>query len=249
MNNTIKLLLISALLVLTACASSPSNQKAAKPEPKKEDNRDPFEGFNRAMFAFNDGLDTVLLKPIAQGYRYITPGFIENRFNDFFANLLEVRNILNALLQGKGSDASHYTGRFLMNSTIGLAGLFDPASELGLEEKDGEDFGQTLAIWGVESGPYLVLPFLGPSTLRDGVAAFPVDYYSNPTQYLEQSSTADKIDIMGIIDTRATLLDAEKLLSGDKYIFIRDAYLQRRQFLISDGIVEDDFGKEIKDDF
>lgn len=253
MNIVIKLLIITMLLGLAACSSAPTNTQSAKPSvetppAEKKPNVDPFEGFNRAVFAFNDGFDTVLLKPIAQGYHYITPDFVENRFSNFFSNLSELRNILNAILQGKGERAGKYTGRFLFNSTLGLAGFFDVASEMGLEKTGGEDFGQTLAVWGVDSGPYLVLPFFGPSTVRDGVA-FPVDYYSNPTKHFEQTSTADKLDAMGIIDTRVSLLEAEKLINGDKYIFIRDAYLQRRQYLINDGVVEDDFGGDVKGDF
>ena len=209
---------------------------------------DPYEGFNRKVEGFNYRIDRYFLRPIAQGYRFVTPDFFEHRISSFFANLSEIGSVINALLQGKGEKAADHTGRFLVNSTIGLAGLFDAASEIGMEKIDGEDFGQTLGAWGVDSGPFLMLPFLGPSTVRDGLG-LPVDAYTNPINYAEESSTRMGLNFLDIVDTRASLLDSERLLSGDRYIFIRDAYLQRREYLINDGDVEDTFGRDINGDF
>ncbi len=219
---------------------------AALAEDTEENPVDPWEGFNRSMFAFNDTLDTYFLKPVAKGYRAVTPDPVENSVSNVFDNLGEVRNVLNDLLQGKWAQAGNDSGRFLINSTIGLAGLFDVAGKMGLEKSDGEDFGQTLATWGVGRGPYLVLPFFGPSNVRDGLSR-PVDIYSDPITYIDDVPTRNTITGVGLISSRAGLLQGEDLISGDKYLFIRDAYLQRREFLIKDGEVEDDFGGDFDD--
>jgi phospholipid-binding lipoprotein MlaA len=209
---------------------------------------DPYEGFNRTVFSFNSGVDDYFLKPVTKGYRFVTPDFVENRVSSFFSNLLEIRNLLNSLLQGKGGQAVNHMGRFVFNSTIGLAGLFDPASNIGIEKIDGEDFGQTLGVWGVKSGPFIMLPFLGPSNVRDGLS-IPVDMYADPANYLENTASRDGLTFLEVVDTRAKLLEVEKLLSGDRYVFIRDAYLQRRNYLVKDGEVIDTFGDNIKGDF
>lgn len=244
MNN--QLLPIIAILVglFSGCASHPKGMG----QDQYAHAVDPYESFNRTIFGFNDGVDTYLLKPVAQGYKFVMPDVAEKGVSNFFSNLLEVRNIVNAILQGKGEKAANSTGRFIFNSTIGLAGLFDVAGGLGMEKQDGEDFGQTLGAWGVESGSYIVLPFLGPSTLRDGVA-IPVDMYLDPVNYHEQSSVRTGLTVLEVVDIRANLLEAEKLLSGDKYVFMRDAYLQRREYLVKDGEIEDTFGDELKGDF
>lgn len=233
-------LITLSVLGLLACASTP---------PGNNDNRssiDPYEGFNRAIFAFNNGLDTYFMKPIAQGYRYVTPNFVETGVSNFFSNLLEVRNVFNAGLQGKGHKVLHYTGRFLINSTFGILGLFDIAHPMGLEKTEGEDFGQTLATWGIGSGPYVVLPFLGPSTIRDSIG-IPVDAYVDPINYLDHVRTRNSLTAGELVDKRVSLLDAEELISGDSYIFIRDAYLQRRNYLVEDGQVDDSFGESLED--
>ena len=188
-------------------------------------------------------MDKYFLKPVTKGYKYVTPDFVEDRVSSFFSNLLELGNIFNAILQGKGKDAAHYSGRFLFNTTFGIAGLFDVANEMGLEKTDSEDFGQTLGAWGVGSGPYIVLPFLGPSTLRDGLG-LPVDAYTDPVTHLDHVPTRNALTFTEIVDTRAKLLSSEELISGDRYVFIRDAYLQRREYLVKDGEVEDTFGIE-----
>lgn len=217
--------------------------QAADPEKSV----DPWEGFNRKMFAFNDTLDSYLLKPLAKGYRAVTPDVVEGGVSNVFDNLFEIRNLFNELFQGKLSRAGVSGGRFLVNSTLGLAGIFDVAKHMGLEETTSEDFGQTLSVWGVGQGPYLVIPFLGPSTVRDAFG-LPVNSVMNPVRYVDHVPTRNTLYGTDLIDTRSALLDAEVLLSGDKYIFTRDAYLQRRNYLITDGaVVEDQFGQG--DDF
>lgn len=208
---------------------------------------DPWEGFNRGVFAFNDTVDGAVLKPLAKGYKAVTPDVVETGVSNVFSNLGEVGNIVNGVLQFKLGQASNDTGRFLVNSTFGLAGLFDVAKHMGLEKSSGEDFGQTLAAWGVNSGPYVVLPFLGPTTLRDGVG-LPVDSYLNPISHVDHVPTRNTAYGTELLDTRVSLLAAESAISGDRYSFIRDAYLQRREYLINDGEVEDDFGADLDED-
>ncbi len=194
---------------------------------------DPWEGFNRAMFSFNDGLDTYALKPVSQGYKAVMPDIAETGVNNFFENLADVGTLLNNLLQGKFSNATEDFARIAFNSTFGLAGLIDVATPMGIEKHD-EDFGQTFGYWGVDSGPYLVLPFFGPATVRDGIGMVP-DYLVDPVRQLDDNGARNALYVTRIIDGRAQLLEAEKLISGDKYTFIRDAYLQKRAFSIVDG--------------
>lgn len=229
-----RLVLLLAGFLLTASFSSVSSA---------EDEVDPWNKYNRAMFAFNDVADRFLLKPLAKGYVFITPNFVEKGVDNIVGNVMEVPTVLNDLLQGKGKQAANDTGRFLINSTIGLIGFFDVAQHMGLKPSDGEDFGQTLAVWGVRQGPYVILPFIGPSTLRDGIA-LPVDWYSDPRSYVEHVPTRNTNRGISLLNTRANLLELEKHITGDRYTFIRDAYLQRRDFLINDGEVEDNFGME-----
>jgi len=212
---------------------------------EKSDN-DPLEGFNRAVFAFNEQADRFVLKPIAQGYRFVTPDPIERGVGRIFSNLGEILNVANSLLQGKMSQAANDSGRFLVNTTIGLGGIFDVADDFGLKQYDDEDFGQTLGAWGVGSGPYLVLPLFGPSSLRDAPARL-VDGYANPINTVDHVPTRNTIYGVQVVSTRAALLDTEKLISGDKYTFIRDVYLQRRDYLVSDGALEDAFGDDYQD--
>ncbi|WP_273538790.1 VacJ family lipoprotein [Pseudomonas sp.] len=200
---------------------------------------DPWEGFNRTMFAFNDKVDTYALKPLAEGYRAVTPQFLEDGIHNVFSNVGDVRTLTNNLLQGKFRDAGIDTSRILFNSTFGLLGFFDVASKMGLPRND-EDFGQTLGAWGLDSGPYLVLPFLGPSTVRDAFSRVP-DAYLNVYPYMDHVPTRNTTLGVDALDTRASLLSAEKLIQGDKYVFIRNIYLQNREFKVKDGLVEDDF--------
>ena len=204
---------------------------------------DPFEGYNRAMFSFNDTADRWVLKPVAKGYRFVTPDFFERGVSRIFSNLGEVLNIVNDVLQGKVGQAGNDTGRLLINSTVGIAGFFDVAQHAGLEKSDGEDFGQTFGAWGAGKGAYIVLPLLGPSTVRDAPGLL-LDSVFNPVGEIDHVPTRNQIYGVQVISKRADLLEAEKLIKGDKYTFIRDVYLQRREFLVKDGDVEDDFGDD-----
>jgi len=200
---------------------------------------DPWEGFNRVVFKFNDTLDIYALKPIAQGYQFITPQFLEDGIHNMYRNVGDVRNLANNVLQVKPHAAGVDTARLLMNTIVGVGGFFDVGTKMGLQRND-EDFGQTLGYWGLSSGPYLVLPLLGPSTVRDALGIYP-DSYAEPYRYMHDVSARNTVAGMKIIDARANLLSAEKLITGDKYIFIRNAYLQSREFKVKDGQVVDDF--------
>jgi phospholipid-binding lipoprotein MlaA len=217
-------------LLLAGCATVPSG---------KRDPRDPWEGFNRASYKFNDALDRAIAKPAAKGYKKVTPRVVRTGVSNFISNLGTITTVVNDVLQGKVKQAGHDSGRFLLNSTLGLAGLFDPASAAGLE-RNNEDFGQTLGKWGVKSGPYLMLPILGPSTVRDTFARIP-DQFTYPVNYLQDDSTRYIIRGVDFLDLRAGLLDLDPQIekSYDKYAFIRNAWLQRREFLVTDGNVGD----------
>lgn len=200
---------------------------------------DPWEPFNRRVYVFNDTLDRWVLKPTAKGYNYVMPDFAQRGVGNFISNVYDFNSWFNSLLQGEFAGSMQAGGRFLINSTLGLLGLIDVASEMGIEHFDS-DFGQTLAVWGVGSGPFVMVPLIGPRTVRSTVGYFADSYASIPSQLKEQliSWTFWTVEI---IDYRARLLDAEELITGDRYIFMRDAYLQRREFFIKRGRVEDDF--------
>jgi phospholipid-binding lipoprotein MlaA len=192
--------------------------------------RDPYESFNRAMFSFNDTVDTYALKPVATAYKNVLPSFVQTGVNNFFGNLADAWSAVNNLLQGNGQAGMSDVSRFALNSTLGIVGLFDIASEAGLQ-KHKEDFGQTLGVWGVPSGPYLMLPLLGPSTVRDTVA-LPADYKGDIWSYKEPTYIRNTGTVLRVVDARANLLDASSLLEDaalDRYEFIRDGYLQRRE--------------------
>lgn len=227
------MLLLMGACLLSACSTVQQTQST--PET------DPWEGMNRAVFKFNDTLDGYLLKPTAKGYRAITPDLVETGFTNFFSNLFEIRNVVNDVLQWKWGHASNNTGRFLVNSTLGIGGFFDVASHMSLEKLDDEDFGQTLAHWGVNDGPYFVIPFLGPSTVRD-TAGLPLDWQLSPISYIDHVPTRNTTQAFKFVVDRANLLNAEEFVSGDRYTFIREAYLQRRTYLINDGVSDDEFG-------
>lgn len=223
-----KRLLLSALATLmlvglSGCATTANNPK------------DPYEGFNRAMFSVNEGID-VVVKPVAQGYDTVTPRLVKAGIGNFFGNIADIWTALNNFLQGKGQQGVSDIGRVLVNTTFGIAGLFDVASEMGYE-KHSEDFGQTLGVWGVGDGSYLFWPVLGPRTTRDtfGVA---VDMYADPIPRIDNVPVRNTLMGVRFIDTRASLLPADKLVEQaafDKYNYIRDAYLQNRRSVIHDG--------------
>lgn len=200
---------------------------------------DPWESINRPIFTFNDTVDTYALKPLAKGYQFITPQFVEDGIHNFFRNIGDVGNFANNVLQLKPHAAGVDTARLLVNTTFGLLGFIDVGTKMGLQRND-EDFGQTLGYWGVSSGPYVMLPLLGPSTVRDAPSIY-VDSFTQPYRYMDDMSLRNSVLGLGIVDTRASLLSAEKLISGDKYTFIRNAYLQNREFKVKDGKVVDDF--------
>ncbi|RZA06237.1 MAG: VacJ family lipoprotein [Moraxellaceae bacterium] len=208
---------------------------------------DPWEKFNRSIFKFNQGADRYVLKPVAKAYVRLTPTFFRRGVDNALSNVMEIPSAFNGLLQGNFRGAAHDTGRLLVNSTLGLAGILDVAQYMNLKQTDNEDFGQTLAVWGISSGPYLVLPLLGPSSLRD-TSAVPVDWYTDPKSYIDHIRTKNTVRATSIINARANLMPLEKGVSGDKYVFYREAYLQRRNFLINNGKVEDSFGEESTED-
>ena len=208
---------------LSGCATTADNPK------------DPFEGFNRAMFTVNEGID-VVVKPVAQGYDAAAPLPVKAGIGNFFGNLWDVLTAFNNLLQGKGGDGVSDIGRVLINSTIGIGGVFDVASEMGLE-KHVEDFGQTLGKWGVDAGPYFYWPIIGPRTTRD-TFGWAVDSYMDPVWNVPDVPVRNTMVGVLYIDLRANLLPTDKIVDEaafDKYNYIRDAYLQYRMNQIDDG--------------
>lgn len=200
------------------------------------DPRDPYEPFNRSVYRFNDGVDKTVAQPAARVYRAVLPSFVRTGVANVFSNVCDIRNGLNNGLQGKFGDASSDFGRVVINSTIGIAGLFDVASKAGIA-KHNEDFGQTLAVWGVGSGSFLVLPILGPTTTRDAVGRV-FDYASDPLTFVQPFGAQLGARAAEGVDTRAQFLEAGALLKDaalDPYLFMRDAYLQRREALVRDG--------------
>ena len=189
-----------------------------------EEINDPFEDLNRDIFIFNEKLDEKLLKPAALTYRKVTPQFARTGVTNFFNNLEEIDTTINQVLQGEIKYAFNDASRFVINSTIGLLGLIDVASKMGLEKHE-EDFGQTLGVWGFDSGPYIMIPFLGPSNPRD-LFSRPISSFLSGTFAMEDNDV--KLTLVGIdaLETRERLLDAETLIIGDKYIFVKDAYIQ-----------------------
>ena len=211
-----------------------------------EEINDPFEDLNRDIFIFNEKLDEKLLKPAAITYRKVTPQFARTGVTNFFNNLEEIDTTINQILQGEIKYAFNDAGRFVINSTIGLFGLIDVASKMGLERHE-EDFGQTLGVWGFDSGPYIMIPFLGPSNPRD-LLSRPISSFLSGTFAMKDNDV--KITLVGIdaLETRERLLDAETLIIGDKYIFVKDAYVQSREYEINNGSTEDDVFLDDMDD-
>ena len=198
--------------------------------------RDPLEPMNRAVFQFNDAVDRAVLKPVAQGYQDYIPENLRIAIGSVFGNVADLWTAVNQLLQGKPVEAVSDFSRFVLNSTLGLAGLADIATPAGFE-KHHEDFGQTLGVWGVPAGPYLVLPLLGPSSLRDGPARI-VDAQGDLVLAIDSAGQRNNAYLLRTIDTRAQLLRVERLVEGaalDRYSFIRDGYLQRRRSQVYDG--------------
>jgi len=228
---------LAAIFFLAGCASIPSG---------KADPRDPLERFNRSVYRFNVGADRAVFRPAAKAWRAVVPRPVRRGLSNFVGNLEYPVTIVNDLLQGKLADGGRDFTRLLINSTAGL-GFFDPATKAGFERHD-EDFGQTLGKWGVPPGPYLMLPLFGPSNFRDGPAAL-VDEYTNGRHYLQDSDLRWGLWAVDKLELRASLLDADATLkrSYDPYAFVRNAWLQRRQYLVKDGAVDEtpaDFGDD-----
>jgi len=220
----LRLLALGGALVMTGQAGAQDNP------------RDPYEGFNRAMYSVNEVLDKYAARPVAQAYDAAVPLPAKASVGNFFGNVGEVWIGANNAMQGKVGDAGTGFARLLINSTVGILGLFDVASEMGLERYN-EDFGQTLAVWGVNDGPYLFLPVIGPRTTRD-FAGWAVDTYVDPVSFISPESVRLGTSVVRFVDIRAGLLPADKIIEEaalDKYAYIRDAYLQRRNNLIHDG--------------
>lgn len=220
------LFLLSAL-ALTSCASSSSGNST-----------DPFESYNRTMYAFNDFLDRNLLKPVANAYTTVVPDPVETGIANFYGNLRYPLVTVNQFLQGKPEQGFRDGSRFVINSTVGIAGFFDPATAMGLQSNE-EDFGQTFARWGIGSGPYIVLPVLGPATFRDGTGRLVHAFSTYIPAYIEDIPVRNSVIALDFVNDRAQQLGAEAMITGpDPYIFVREAYLQRREYLISDREVE-----------
>ena len=216
--------LVFVALLAAGCATGPQ----ANPD-------DPLEPMNRVVFKVNDKLDQYVATPVAKGYRAVTPQPVRTAVTNFYSNIADVGNFANNLLQGKGVDAAESLMRVAINSVLGIGGLIDIATPAGLQ-KHSQDFGLTLGTWGVPSGPYLVLPFFGPSSFRDGVGLY-VNFQFDPTTYMDPA-WRNSLFAMNVVDVRTNLLGATDLLSLaalDKYAFVRDAYVQRRRYLLEGG--------------
>lgn len=226
-------LVLLVLLSLTGCSTGSQKSPSVA--------HDPYESWNRKVFSFNEKIDTWALKPVAQGYRFITPQFLRTGVSNFFSNLGEVSNFANNLLQFKPLEAGKDLTRFALNTTVGVVGLFEVATPLLDLQRSHEDLGQTLNVWGLPEGSYFVWPFLGGQTLSHTLS-LPVDYYYlSPVPYVvDDKKVRWGLSALQVVQLREGLLDKEALLKGDRYSFIRDAYLQRRTFLVNDGRLESD---------
>jgi len=230
-------LLIAASVFLQGCAT-----------PGRTTSADPWQGVNRGIYKFNEGLDKAVLKPVAKGYRFVLPNWLRAATGRVLANVSYPSVAVNQLLQGKPKLFFQDTGRFLANSTLGLGGIFDVADRMHMPAHD-EDFGQTLAVWGVPSGPYFMLPLLGPSSLRDAPSKIS-DYFLRPIRYTDLEPLFDYSEtVLRIVDTRANLLSSDATLDSayDKYGIIRDAWVQRREYLIYDGNPPEEALEELED--
>lgn len=225
------------MLSFTGCSAIPADQRV---------DSDPWESMNRPLFSANRAVDKVTTKPLAKGYRAIFPGPIRTGISNFFRNLTTPRSLINNFLQGKPRRGFSETGRFLINSTIGIGGLIDVATHAGMQEYR-EDFGQTAAVWGIPDGPYVMLPLLGPQTLRDAIL-LPIDIIATPLYQYDNSSVRDKLYILRLIELRYRLLVTDKSLdkSPDPYVTTRLSYLQNREYEIYDGDppIDDEFFDE-----
>ena len=246
-------ILISTIVVLLAagCAGRQQPQVDEQTGQSQVNNVDPYENFNRSVYKFNTKLDKYFLKPLAKTYEKITPDPVESGISNFFSNFNEPRNAINSLLQGKFDKAGLASGRFVLNTTVGLLGIFDVTGRLDIP-RHNEDFGQTLAAWGVPSGPYFVIPVFGPRYLRHSVGMIP-DAVLGSAYSISDSEVRWGLLGLNIVQTRAKLLEADDLLELqlDPYIFVRETYLQRRKAALKDSKINntDEFDDEFDDSF
>ena len=229
--NFTRCLLLALMVILSPALWAEDSEKPGE--------IDPWETFNRKVYTFNDTLDTWVLRPVAKGYKFVLPDVAQQGVSNFILNIYEFNSFFNSLFQGEIAGAGKAGGRFLINSTLGLLGFIDVATPMGIEPFRA-DFGQTLAVWGVESGPFVMVPVIGPRTVRSTVGYF-VDTYSSIPELVNEDAWAWTFWTVEVIDYRARLLDAEDLITGDRYIFLRDAYLSRREAFVNRGIVVDNF--------
>lgn len=232
-----KTALLTMFILLSSCSSIEI----------KKDPVDPLENINRAVYGFNEIVDETIIEPVARGYEHITPKYLQNRVSDFFKNIADVTTFYNQLLQGKIIEGSGTFARVVLNSTVGVLGLFDVASDINIP-RNNEDFGQTLAVWGVGDGPYLVLPFLGPSNLRDGVGLAVDKTYSELNIIKQMPVSRDRVSAIAVnlVQKRVDLLALTDMLKEklDPYSFAKESYIQNRKFAIGNGkskIEIDDF--------
>ena len=208
---------------------------------------DPWEPMNRRIFAFNETLDNYALLPIAKGYQFVMPDPAERGVSNFILNIYEVNSVFNSLMQGRPKNALQSGGRFIVNTALGLGGLFDIASLMGIDHSPA-DFGQTLYTWGVGEGPFVMLPLIGPKTVRSGTGFF-FDTYTSIPAFLDWK-TAYLFWTLEVVDIRANLIKADDLITGDRYIFIRNAYMQRREYFVTGGKINDTFSEfEVGDEY
>jgi phospholipid-binding lipoprotein MlaA len=243
------LVFLGLMLALNSgCASKQATEKAPNP--------DPFEPVNRQIYRFNDTADRFVLRPVGKGYNFITPRPVRTGVSNFFDNVTYPITIVNDFLQGKVGQGFEDTGRFVVNTTLGILGLFDVATEMGLQQHE-EDFGQTFAKWGLPAGPYLVIPLFGPRTVRSGIGNL-ADIQVNPLMQYNNTSVRDKLLLLWAVETRAALIGPDELVfeAFDPYLFVRDAYLQNREYMATDGEsagtdadFEEGFDDGLEDDF
>jgi phospholipid-binding lipoprotein MlaA len=237
MHNTARVtLLAAACLTVFGCASLPPNSK--------RDPRDPWERMNRTTFKVNTALDHAVARPVARGYQKVVPGPVRTSVSNFMDNLFYPVTMANDLLQGKLKGFGQDTGRFLLNTTVGIGGLFDPATKVGLDKHE-EDLGQTFGVWGIKPGPYIMIPILGPSDVRDGIGRVG-DGFMSPLSYVNNNYIRYGVYGLDVIDIRYRLLPQDHLLdeSYDPYSFLKNAYLQRRQYQVTDGKLSEEDRKK-----
>ncbi len=233
--------LVACLIVMSGCASQQTVEQG--------DVMDPFEPVNRSIFRFNELADKYAIRPVAKGYQFVFPAVIRTGVTNFFDNLSYPVDIINAALQGKFKQAGLDTARLAMNTTIGLLGFLDPATDAGLVKHD-EDFGQTLGVWGVPQGPYIMVPIFGPKTIRSGAGDL-AGLYVNPQFQMFSSSVQTKLNIVWLINRRSNLIGIDKEIERafDRYAFVRDAYIQNREYRLYDGNPpEDEFESDFEDE-